>query len=369
MFLKKAEGSYFRNFREFSLEFTSPLNVFTGDNGQGKSSFLEALYCCLRGKSFNSFVKSQFVQNDRKQAKVCLTLEEEEGISTLESSFYFLGERFNKEIFYCGKKVGNPFLLKKFPCFVFTEESMKCIRQGHDQRRNFIDEMLGFDCHKQVREKFSRILKEKRTFLKEFKQGFLSFEEADKLLTTLNHTFLKCSFELVQERLKVLGKLFSHLEILKNDFFKAPLPKLSFSYCLSGKQNLSEDKDIFLLLQEDLKRKRDIELSTGTVLSGPQRHEIFFLFNGEDSRAFCSKGEQRTFILSLLGSHINQISGAFLFLDDVLMELDEETQNKFLKFLEKNHCQTFLTNCNLISFKTEKMSFFSVKNARINKYD
>ena len=233
------------------------------------------------------------------------------------------------------KKVGQSFLLKRFPCFAFTEESMKCIRQGHEQRRAFIDEMLEFDNCKQIKEKFSRVLREKKTLLKEFKRGVISFKETDKILTVLNSTFLNYSFKLVQERLRILDNIFSYLENLKEEFFKPPLPKLGFSYCLSKKKNVSKNEDIFSLMKEDLKQKREMELNTGTVLSGPQKHEIYFLFNDEDSRAFCSKGEQRIFILSLLGSYISQISEAFLFLDDVLMELDEDTQNKFLQFLEK----------------------------------
>lgn len=369
MFLKKAEGIHFRNYKSFSLEFTSPINVFTGDNGQGKSSFLEALYCCLRGKSFYPFVGSQIIQNMNKRAKVSLTLKEEEGLSTLTADFFFLGDSFRKEIFYCGKKVGQSFLLKKFPNFAFTEESMKCIRQGHDQRRDFVDEMLNFGYQRQIRENFNRVLKEKKMLLKELKQGLLSLKEANKTLITLNHIFLENSFSFVQERLKVLKKLFSSLESLKEEFFKSPLPTLDFSYCLSGSRSLSEDTDVLSLLREDLEQKSDMELNLGTVLSGPQKHEIYFLFNGEDSRIFCSKGEQRTFILSLLGSCIKQAPGTLLFLDDVLMELDEQTQKRFLQFLEKNNCQTFLTNCNLISFRTKKMSFFSVKNATITKYD
>ena len=173
----------------------------------------------------------------------------------------------------------------------------------------------------------------------------------------------------MQARLSKLNSLFSSVENLRGEFFKAPLPKLSFSYAFREKQNLNGRPDIFLLLKEDLKRKKEMEMQLGIPLSGPQKHEIHFFFNGKDSRTFCSKGEQRAFVLALLGSHVQKLPKAFLFLDDVLLELDEKIQNKFLQFLEKNHCQTFLTNCKVISFKTKKMSFFSVKNGIIQKYD
>ena len=369
MFLKKAEGRCFRNYKEFSIEFTSHINIFTGDNGQGKSSFLEALYCCLRGKSFYPFVGSQFIKSGEKKASVFLTLEESNGLSTLSADFFFYEKKLKKDFFYCGKKIGQPFLLKKFPNFVFTEESMKCIRQGFDQRRSFVDEMLGVGHQKQVKEDFNRVLKEKQKLLKSVKKEMLSVKEAEKVLEALNYNFLQLSVQLVQERLKVLKNLFISLADVKKEFFKAPYPYLDFSYCLSRDQELSENVNILSTLEKDLRQKRELEIQVGSVLSGPQRHEIYFLFNGEDSRVFCSKGEQRAFVLSLLGSCINKISGAFLFLDDVLMELDGEMQKRFLKFLEKRQCQVFLTNCSLTPIRTKKMSFFSVENAIISKYD
>ena len=369
MFLRKAQGYHFRNYKEFSIEFNSLINIFTGENGQGKSSFLEALYCGLRGKSFHPFISSQFIQNERDKTQIQLTLEEDEGQSHLSASFSPSETGLKKEILYCGKKVGSFFLEKKFPSFVFTEASMKYIRQGFDQRRFFVDEMLCFGDKNQAREKFNRVLKQKQSLLKNIRQKLLPLDEANLTLTAINHHFLQASFHLVQERLKTLNCLFSSMKDLKSDFFNTPLPNLDFSYSLSKGSNIKKDKDIFLLLKEDLEKKKELEIQTGGLLSGPQKHEISFLFQGEDSRVFCSKGEQRIFMLSLLASAVRQIPKAFLFLDDVLLELDEKTQNKLLKFLEKNHCQTFLTNCKVISFKTKKTSFFAVKNGTIKRYD
>ncbi len=368
MFLKKAEGSCFRNYEQFSIEFTTPVNVFTGENGQGKSSFLEALYCCFRGKSFYPFISYQFIQNAKKRSRVCLTLEEEKGLSVLSADFFISNERLGKELYYCGKKVGHSFLAEKFPIFVFTEESMKSIRQGAEQRRVFVDEMLGSLEQKRIKDKFNRILKEKRQLLKNAQKGEISIKETRKILAILNPQFLQYSYNLVLERLNLLNQLFSVLKELKKDFFRKPLPELDFYYGFSKDKLMSKNTDVLPLLKDDLERKTEIELKTGQVFSGPHKHDIGFLFNGGNSRVFCSKGEQRTFALSLLGSHISSVPEAFLFLDDVLMELDEDIQKKFLKFIEKNNCQTFLTNCNLIPFKTKNVSFFSVKNAIISKY-
>lgn len=370
MLIKKAEGSHFRNYKSFSVDFKNPLSVFTGKNGEGKSSFLEAIYCALKGKSFHPFIRSEFIQNKQTEAKVRLTLEEEEGPSFLESSFCLGPEGLKKSFSYCGKKTSPLYLSRKIPAFVFTEESMKSIRQGPDQRRAFIDEMFYSESEKKAKRDFYKILIQKKRLLKSIKQGKLSVKEGEKHLSVLNIKFLQLSHIFVKKRLELLKALFSDLDLVKGDFFKEPKLDLAFSYYISQQKYSKKTSSLlFYWMEEDLKKKKELEIQTGSLLSGPQRHDIRFLFNGEDSRTFCSKGEQRALILSLLAARVKSFSKGLLFLDDVLMELDETKQEQLLYFLTKNHCQSLLTSCKFISFKSKNMSFFSVKNGTIKAYD
>lgn len=369
MFLSKAEVICFRNYEKLSLEFTKPLNIFIGNNGQGKSSFLEALYYGLRGKSFYPFITNEVIKEDKENSRISLYLKEEEGSSTLVTCLSLAGNKIKKEFFYCEKKVGPAFLSRKIPCFVFTEESMKCIRQGRSQRLAFIDEMLEGEKAKSAKEKFHRVLKEKKAVLKKFQKKELSLSKAEALLSALNPSWLKSSCHLVEKRLALLKKLFSTAEKLKKDFFKDPLPDLEFSYSLLDDKEIKEGMEISTLLEKEMKDWKDQELRAGIPLSGPQKHELVFFFNNRDSRTFCSKGQQRAFLLSLLLSHIQSQFGSLLFLDDVLLELDEKTQQKFLNFLEKSPCQTFLTNSRTIPFKMEKADVFSVEKGLITSLD
>ena len=243
---------------------------------------------------------------------------------------------------------------------------MKCMRLGSEQRRNFRDNMLEKDSSKGVQGQFKKVLNEKRSLLQSFKKGLISITEASKLLEALNPNFSRISVRLVRERVQTLRKLFSHLQKIKKEFFGEESPSLDFHYFLSKNKRVTDDRwEDFL--KEDILKKQKLELQVGTPLSGPQKHEIQFIFNGKDSRFFCSRGQQRLFLLSLMGSCIHQTSSPFLFLDDVLLELDDRSQKCFLQFLEKKHCQTFLTSCNLISFDMKKTSFFSIQNGRIGK--
>ena len=367
MFLKKAEIFQFRNYDRLCLDLHSHINIFVGDNGAGKSSFLEALYCALRGKSFHSFVGSQFIQKNKESSKVCLTLKEKEGFSSLETSFFLADSRLKKELIYCGKKTSPGVLFEKFPCFVFTENSLKCIRQGPGERRSFIEDFFSFSWQYQAKSSFEKILRQKNQLLKDYRKALISESDFLSFLKAINEKFLIASYRLVQARLEVLDRLYSDLSNIVPSFFKEPCPSLSFSYLTEGARSLEKDSDILSGLREDLKKKIKQEAQAGACLSGPHRHEIKFLFDGEDSRVFCSKGQQRSYVLSLLLNHVQAFPKSLLFLDDVLLELDEKIEKKFLNFIEKRNCQIFLTSCKIISFKTERMSLFYVKEGRIER--
>ena len=368
MFLKKATGRHFRNYNSFSLAFGSNLNIFVGGNGEGKSSLLEALYCGLKGKSFYPAARFHFIQKDKDFASIHLEIEGPEGLFYLETAFS-LQPKPQRQMSYCGKKSSPLFLAKKFPCFAFTEESMKCLRGEPSQRRAFIDEMLS---GKEIKNKedFIKVLNEKRRLLKNIKQELLPFREGQKTLAALNEIFLQKALLLTQARIEALKALFLSVQGIRSAFFSSPVPQLGFSYSFSdeGESN-RQSKNLLSLLAEDINKKKEREIQAGIPLSGPQKHDIRFLFNGRDSRVFCSKGQQRAFVLSLVLSHITRYKSAFLFLDDALSELDPFIQEKFLHFIEKSHCQSFLTDCKTISFKADNLSLFSVKKGLVQRYE
>ena len=363
MFLKKLVLTHFRNYSELSLDFSSQINFFYGENGQGKSSLLEAIYCALKGKSFLSAVQTEFIQKNQKNSLIRLFLEEDEGLSCLESLFTWKDLHFKKNHSYCGKKVSSSFLSQKIPCFVFTESSLKCIRQGPSERRTFVEEFFSSKEDIKNKRSFDQIYKQKKQLLKNYKQALISSEDFFKLLSVINPIFLKRSYDLVQSRLKVLEALFSN----KHSFFKSPV-QLEYSYKIANDLPFNKG-ELLSLLEKDMLSKQKQEIKAGILLSGPQKHDIRFLFNGEDSRTFCSKGQQRTYILSLFLGYIKKLSKAFLLLDDVLLELDENTQKKILNFLEKSRCQIFLTNCKITPYFIKPAGIFKIQEGKIIKQE
>lgn len=361
--LLKAEGCHFRNYKHFSLS-PEKFNIFYGSNGQGKTSLLEALFIGLRGKSFRPYTLfSDFIQSERDQSSIHLEIKEEKGESVIVSNF----QKFKTkgQISYCGKKVGKTFLEKQFPILIFTVEKLDVIKKDAGERRNLVDELLSFHGKKEVLQRYRRSLKQKNALFLSYQRGEYSLNEARKLLSILNETFLQCSVELMKERLIFLNRLFQDVKEVAEKLFSSVIPDLKFLYDVSGVV-IKTAEEGERILKKSLTERMDQELRSARSLTGPHRQDIKFLFNQRDSRVFCSQGQQRLFILSLIASQINSLNSPFIFLDDVLSELDDGAQQNLLSFLKKTPSQIFLTSCKKVPWMTKNMSFFSIKNGTIN---
>ena len=394
MFLVQAEGGNFRNFHEFSLPITSKISVFTGQNGHGKSSFLEAVFAGLRGKSFRPGAGSRFISHHKNSAFARLSFRESHGLSRVEAFFSRRGGapagesggfppldsqaadgqnkeagQLEKELLFCGKKTGPAALEKRFPALVFTEEKMQAIREGPGERRLFTDDMLLQAGRRAELARLKKNLREKSSLLKSLKEGDIPLSGARRALEALNGAFLKAAEAVAAARLEILERLFAGAGQISPKLFAGPRD-LGFEYLTAGENLRGKPEKIRCLLERDLEEKADREILAGRPLSGPQHHDIVFSLGGRDSRAFCSKGQQRLLIFSLLGSqalnlHAKGSPPALLLLDDALGELDEESQKRFLRFLDEAPCQALLTSCAAPPIKTKNMSLFSVSGGKI----
>ncbi|MBO9668387.1 MAG: DNA replication and repair protein RecF, partial [Bdellovibrio sp.] len=117
----------------------------------------------------------------------------------------------------------------------------------------------------------------------------------------------------------------------------------------------------------------DAELSSGTSLVGPHKHDIVFLYGGKDSRFFCSQGQQRAIILSFKMAQIvyhRKAHGTYpvLMLDDVLSELDKAKRDALITFLHEINTQIFVTTTDFTlpeSFSLDQLSVVRIKDGQI----
>ena len=372
MILTKAEGRGFRNYASFSLSVPpAPIHFLTGGNGQGKTSFLEAVFAALRGRSFKPATGCLFIKEGESQAFVRLFFRETESgsVSSVESAFSSQEGRLVKETGFCGKKVSRSFLEKRFPLLCWTSDHLQTVKGGSSEKRKLLDEMLRFEGASYETAQFQKCLKEKSALLLNLKKGLCSLKEAESTLRALNPLFLKASFDLTEKRLSLLKKVFAKAPQFFSAFYER-----SFQYKISGRAFTALDEAARSLMTEDLFEKAGEELQAGRVLSGAGRHDILFLFEGKDARTFCSQGQQRVFILSLLMAQaLSFEKPPLILLDDVLSELDAAASGKLLSFLQTTGSQSFITSCAplppAVTAKTRSLlknaAFYKVKNGSL----
>jgi DNA replication and repair protein RecF len=341
----------YRNFGHISLEFSPSVNIFIGDNGQGKTNLLEALYVLSTGNSFRYADNENLIQKNSSEAHLKTIVfhgdfDYDVQISILKS---------RKNIFVQGKKVTTAELIKRFPTVIFSPESLAAIKEGADQRRQLVDEaMINFNSQNaDLISEFRKCLKMRNKLLKDHLDGKTSKTQTQLLLESLNPSFLRISTELSYQRILTLNALLPYFSNAMQNISKNKNVDISVEYVISGENAMSFDlKNLRFCLEKRLNELSAAELASGTSLVGPQKHDIRFLYDQNDSRFYCSQGQQRALILSFKMAQIvyhRNAHGAYpvLMLDDVLSELDSEKRESLISFLSEINTQIFITTTDL----------------------
>jgi DNA replication and repair protein RecF len=337
----------FRNISDELIVFNERLNILTGDNGQGKTNLIEALCLVSQGQSFRYCDKLDFIQKNKTNSFIESKVEHK----NLE---YYLSthiDQLKKSNYVQKKAVSSIFLKQKFPIILFSPESLSAIKDGSEQRRNLIDEFLIMH-HVQntslIRD-FKKILKSRNVLLKNNK----TISQQDTL-QSIEKIYLEFSIKLTLARHQAICDLSDELsksyEFISGDNHV----DISVEMSISGfKVTRNSKKDeIINAMHQSLSKNREKELLIGASIFGPHRHEINFVYNQNNSRFFCSQGQQRTIILSFKIAQIvyhRKAHGFYpvLMLDDVLSELDVLKRKTLISFLNEIKTQVFLTATDL----------------------
>jgi DNA replication and repair protein RecF len=348
----------FRNFSQTSLTFSERLNVFVGENGQGKTNLLEALYFLLLGESFRYGDLETLIQrkmnfgrsaenNELISAQLNLNLTSENG---LNFDIHCLVEKKKKNFILNGKPIPISNLKKKFKVILFSPESLAVIKEGSSLRRDLIDDLIQsiFIQGPIIVQKYKKILKTRNRILYDYlqnpqKKHIDVFESIDPL-------FLEAATDLTQHRIQAIREIQQSYSKVVEGIMHNQGPTAEIRYLISGNEAMGfsteQVKNCLLNRQVEL---RNAELQSGTSLVGPHKHDVRFLYGQNDSRFFCSQGQQRTLILAFKMAQIvyhRKVHGEYpvLMLDDVLSELDQQKRESLIKFLRENSAQTFITS-------------------------
>lgn len=347
MQVKKITLRDFRNIKEAEVEFTDGINVIYGDNAEGKTNLLEAVYFAAIGKSFRGQHVNDLIRFGENETRLAL---EFNGKGRDQEISLCLGagrvRTVEKNRVKC-RRMSE--LVGSFRAVLFCPEHLSLIKDGPAERRQFLDIAISAaePLYLASLQRYNRVLKQRNALLKTAEGDMALFEA----------TVDVWSAQLAREGAFIARSRARYVkgaaEFVKKCFFdmtgEREEPELL--YLGVGGKDASDYEDldgIEALLLKKLSENHVREIAAGATLWGPHKDDIEVLLNGRAARSFCSQGQQRSLALALKiaeGELCKKDIGeypVFLF-DDVLSELDR-TRREYLLCHAKGK-QVIMTTC------------------------
>lgn len=336
MFIKNLTLKNFRNYGIQEFEFIDGVNILYGDNGQGKTNVLEALFLASMGKSFRTSHDTEMIKEGSASLEVLVKAEEEN--SEMEIKLLYNRAK-QKAIRLNGiylRKMGK--LMGVLPCVVFSPSNMMLLSSGPSERRKFIDMAL---CQlKPVYyynlQQYNKILSQKNTFLRENTEKNVNMD----MLDVWNLSLAQYGANITEQRISYLNEISRYAEENHKNI-SGNNEEIEIKYIASG----SPEREIFYRKLTEISSR---EIERRVSLIGPHKDDIDFTLKGTgDIKKYGSQGQKRTCVLSLKLAEMSVLreqNGKMpvLLLDDVMSELDSRRQELLVKGIEKT--QVFITS-------------------------
>lgn len=365
MLLTRIEASGFRNLEGFA-EFGSGLNIFFGDNAQGKTNWLEAIYTLGCTKSFRT-----------GQLRDCLAFDQPQALlrgdilrgSVTKHIQLALGDS-TKQLFVNGKRETLARYLENLAVFVFSLEEMDVIRGEPGQRRRFLDRGAVSVSPRLLNtiSRYNHVIKQKNRLLGEASAS----DNAGQFVSQLeawNEQLVELGSAIHDERTSYVARLNQVLD--QNDhghaIFGAERISVHYRSQLEGKGDLSRFADLF---RERLTLRLQAEMAAGHSLIGPHRDDLEILADGREVARYGSAGQQRSALLLLDLAQVSIYNSIYeespvLLIDDIDAELDRTRIEALLLELE-GRAQTFVSTSRraIANRYRDRASLFRVEGGR-----
>lgn len=366
LYVKQIVLKNFRNYESLTLDFDSCFNIIYGDNAQGKTNIIEALFLCAAGRSHRTARDAELVRNGDKGYYIRLDFEKAEGQSQVEIRYSQEDKKKIKINEIPAKKIGC--LMGHLNAVIFSPEDLFIIKEGPSERRRFLDITLS-----QLRpsyfydlQQYMKILNQRNVLLKEIGTK----KELAGTLEVWNQHMVKTGSRIMKSRQEFIKRMdFCASERHKRLTNGAENLKIIYDPSISC-ANMDNLKDIEDCFHKKLEAVAAREIQKCTTLYGPQRDDYDILLNDMSTKQYGSQGQQRTSVLSMKLSEIDIMKedtgeNPVLLLDDVLSELDSKRQEFLFENIEG--IQTFITCTDRNLFGKEKLGakYLRVVNGRV----
>ena len=349
MWIKKIKINNFRNYKNQEINLGKNVNIFYGDNAQGKTNIIESIFVCSLGKSFRTNKDKELININEKDCNIEIEFEKSDRDGKVD---FVINQK--KNVFLNDIKIKKlSELMGNINTVIFTPDDINILKGGPQNRRKFLDIMIS-----QLRPKYMHVysmyaktIDERNNYLKKIK-----LENAkEELLEIWDEQLIEYGKLISEYRNEFIEKIKNKIENIHNEITEK-MEKIKIEYnsdCLN-KENYKK-----LLLE-----RRKLDIIKGYTTRGVHRDDFQIYLNDMPINIYGSQGQNRTAMLSLKLSELKVIKdeineNPILLLDDFMSELDNKRINNFLQNI--NDTQVIITCTEKINFEGNENKYFKVE--------
>lgn len=355
MFITNIKLQNFRNYEKQEINLEENINIFYGENAQGKTNILEAIFISAMGKSFRAKKDCELIKFGQKESYIEIFFKKENLEKKIKVN---INEK--KQIILNGIKITKlSELLGNLNIVIFSPDDINVLKDGPPKRRKFLNMMIsqlkpGYIYYFNL---YKKTLEQRNNFLKQIKfegKSEESLEIWDESLTNYAEKIYNYRLEYINKINKKIKKIHENITEKKENI------EIEYISDFKNKENF------YKLLKSQ--RRKDIE--KGHTTKGVHRDDFNIYINNNLVNIYGSQGQHRTAILSLKLSELYIIKDEInefpiLLLDDFMSELDEKRIKNFLNNI--NDAQVIITGTEKILLEKNKINVYNVKQGIVKK--
>ena len=320
MWIKKIKLNNFRNYQEQEINFEKNINIFYGENAQGKTNIIEAIFLCSLGKSFRAKKDSEMIKLNEKYSLIEIEYEKSDRDGKIKIE---LGDK--KNIFINGIK----------------------IKKLSELRPNYMH----------ILNLYLKTIEQRNKYLRQIKEE----KKDEKLLDIWDEKLSEYAIKICEYRKEFIEKITKKIENIHNDITNQK-EKIEINYITE-----CDDKEKYLKL---LKERRKLDIIKGFTTKGVHRDDFVIYINKKEINIYGSQGQNRTAMLSLKLSELQVIKDEIgeypiLLLDDFMSELDSNRRKNFLENIKNT--QVIITGTEKLDIENLEYLEYNVSNGKIFK--
>ncbi len=353
----------FRNYNKLDISFNDKLNIIIGNNAQGKTNILEAIYYLSITKPISINNDKSIIMRDKEGTSISTVVVDKNSSNKLTVNVTNNGKKLlinSNEI----KKHSD--FIGKLKVILFTPDSLGIIKEGPGNRRRFLNIEISqlYVRYINILNEFNVILKQRNEYLKIIREGNYNKE----YMNILNEKFISLSIDIYKYRKKFIDLLNRYIGSIFKDI--SSYEGLSLRYITNI--DLSDMNNIEKVLMEKIDAGFNREVVYGSTLIGPHRDDFSFILEDNDLLLYGSQGQLKMAVLALKLAEIEvfkDICGEnpVILLDDLFSELDINKRNKVINYLNKD-MQTIITTTDLSNVDEEYINnsyIFEIENGAV----